>query len=289
TQRTSSPIPNSDVSTSLLFSNITPTTLKRPAEDYSGLVAQLSREKRFKPEDKKTLMQWSKRTEREQNIILMAEILSIKGCLTHIVPPDAKVTLSDSIKTRIDNCCFQVLMDPSASAYVASPSVSDTVKVLVFNTSDAASNETQGNAAYLSAVTARIQEHLANQRCNIKAVLMASVFVKSKGDEPAPLRERLPVPLTILELANRVVKIRKPARVSLTVGLLVRLAFLRNCVVTTPPSVNQRDWWTWVDSQLKKMQSERPDPVEISKLFCLILETDMNEFGKIDLDAIQND
>lgn len=79
----------------------------------------------------------------------MAEVLSLKNMVTQIAPADAKITLSEAMKvwvspgvtcmclltpssfeqTKIDNCCFETLTNPSAAGYVMAPGVSATVKV----------------------------------------------------------------------------------------------------------------------------------------------------------------
>ncbi|EAU86961.2 hypothetical protein CC1G_09818 [Coprinopsis cinerea okayama7 len=273
TQRSSSPAPSVfSVSTSASV------TRKRPAEDYSDFVKQLSREKRLKKEDSSKLLAQSQRSEQERHLALYAEILSLKEKLSNIAPAEAKISLTDTAKTSLDNLCFKALIDPSAAAYVASPQVPDGVKAQFVSE---LSDDVKNNSAYLNAALTRIHEQLSNQRCSIKAAIFGSIFTKSEDDSAKTMRDK---PLDILALTKKVLKIRKPARAVVTIDHCVRMAFLRHSAVMASKSPKAlQDWWRYVDSELKSLREEHGEGQGLSKVFVAILEQDYEHFGKVDL------
>ncbi|TFK20047.1 hypothetical protein FA15DRAFT_600389 [Coprinopsis marcescibilis] len=286
--RSSSPasFPNTPVTAP--FSSGTPNPFlrrKRPAEDYTAFVSLVSREKRLKADDTKTLTQLSQASNfspTKQNIMIMAELLAVKGTIKQITPAEAKVTLSDTVKNIVDNACFMHLLSTTAPAYVASPLVPDMVKASVLR--DETLSSSISNIAFVAAIAARIQEQMSNQRCTIKAALAASLYEpKAKSDNANVPRVQLASPLNVLELSKRLMKIRKHAGVTLTLELCVRVAFLRNCLVTTPANISSRDWWIYVDTELKEVRDGHPEPAACSQFFTFLLERDMEAYGRVNL------
>ncbi|EDQ99211.1 uncharacterized protein LACBIDRAFT_335211 [Laccaria bicolor S238N-H82] len=190
---------------------------KRPAEDLGQLAETISREKKFKVNEKKELLQFATKTDAEQTLVLYAGFIELKNV------------------TIIDSSAVENMLDPTVGGYC---------KILF----------------------ALIE-------------LLDSIYepAKKKKDSSESFdganreRKRLQTPKNIFETAKAVVTLHASTKISVTLELCVRLAFLGP------------DYWGRVDKELEIARTAHATRSELSGFFAAVLEDDMEEFGQVEI------
>ncbi|KAF8972138.1 hypothetical protein BDZ97DRAFT_1752743 [Flammula alnicola] len=258
---------------------------KRAAdEDFSQVIETISREKKFKADEKKLLSQFAGKSSGEQNIVLFSEFINLNRSLSRLAPPDMLYSIPKQLKSSIDVLVVETLLDPSIGGYLEVP-----IKIIenALATSRGFSPEIKENKSSWDTVKSHIRNRLTDFRFLIKCVLLDSVYEQADKKEGADaLRSRLSIPKNISDTAQSMGSIHRGVRITVDIEFCGRVAFLRNALVNStsagPSAPTGADYWKKVDKTLAGVRDKNNnDAKKLGKFFYTVLEEDMNEFGRI--------
>ncbi|KAJ7795973.1 hypothetical protein B0H14DRAFT_3887898 [Mycena olivaceomarginata] len=269
---------------------------KRPAEDMVQYTEATARQLRLKLESTQSLKEYSQLLAPEQSIWLAGRLLAQNEVLSTLQAPEAVYHMPLTLEGAIDEYAFLVLLDPTASTYVAQGKTGPLHRLtsyLLKLPSSGLTSTIMADKAKKAAVVERMRNKLTRVRNAIKDLLVASL-----GNTEAEPDDDCAQPMDIVTLCQRAIALGAKYDTELKVSLEMcgRFAFLRETYVTitanavkgatnsntadparptAPSRKKEADFWSTVDKDLVELREKKQnDPVRISSTISAILGDD---------------
>ncbi|KAH9917047.1 hypothetical protein B0H21DRAFT_827875 [Amylocystis lapponica] len=266
---------------------------KRPAEDLDQYAVLTAHRVRLKPAGQQELERVAKLPPAQRSIWMGGQLLKLNEQLTAIQPTNAQWDIPKTLRDKIENYTFIVLLSPVLSYYLgktagASSPVKLVQGILENHPSWGFTKEVRADKYKCDIVVKRIQVRLTDRRAEIKEAIMLSLgpdeSITEKTVSKASKKKMAGhVKLNIVELCQVVVAKYAASNAVVTIQMCARFAFLRKILLemTKKPQLEASGgYWALVDTELSAVREcYKDEPVKLTKLLTQSLKADQEMFG----------